>query len=146
MCDHFNISPGRRGTDKSAPGRQRLSRGGCQCVGCVASPLTDQIVRMRGESVKATSLIHCGDVTDAAGGTAMLHLGKTRAAQGLSLLAKVGSGSSSTREKKMEAKPKKIANRFIWPVRGVLWFSPRGTCKSIIEQSKDNSYYTHRTL
>lgn len=42
----------------------------------------------------ATSLVRCRDVTDAAGGTAMLHLGKTGAADGLSLPANLGSGNS----------------------------------------------------
>ena len=108
------------------------------------APLTDQIVRMRGGICQGNIPHTLWRCHRCCGWDCNTALGKTR--EGLSLLAKVRCGKGSTRERKMETKPKKIANRFIWPVRGVLWFSPRGTPKSIIEQSKDNSYYTHCTL
>lgn len=102
---------GRGARDKSAPGRQRRSTEWCQCVSVVASPLTDQIVRMRGESVMATFPVRCRDVTDAAGGTATLHLGgkKTRSCWWFEPASKSGIWEQRAGgERNMETKAKKV--------------------------------------
>lgn len=144
VCDHFNISPSRRGVDKSAPGRQRLSTEGCRCVSCIASPLTDQIVRMRGEICQG-NIIHSGDSSDAAVETATLHLGKPE-------LLKVWACrrnwdlDMAARGRERWRQSLKKCKQIYWPAHGMLRLSPCGPCKSIIEQNKDNSCYTHRTL
>lgn len=53
-------------------------------------------------------LAFCRDVTDAAGGTALPHMGITIAADSLSLPANLGSENGSMRERNMETKPKKV--------------------------------------